>query len=59
MTFIDQYNWKEITIALNILYVSHKTEETRHVYKLKYDLNHENQVILLIITDGKSGIILL
>ena len=54
MTFIDQYNWKEITIALNILYVSHKTEETRHVYKLKYDLNRENQVILLIITDGKK-----
>ena len=54
MTFIDQYNWKEITIALNILYVSHKTEETRHVYKLKYDLNRENQVILLIITDGNK-----
>ena len=54
MTFIDQYNWKEITIALNILYVSHKTEETRHVYKLKYDLNRENEVILLIITDGKK-----
>ena len=54
MTFIDQYNWKEITIALNILYVSHNTEETRHVYKLKYDVNRENQVILLIITDGKK-----
>ena len=54
ITFIDQYNWKEITIALNILYVSHNTEETRHVYKLKYDINRENQVILLIITDGKK-----
>ena len=60
-TFIDQYDWKEInfpsnkktrTIALNILYVPYVTEEIRHVYKSKYNKERENQVILLMITDG-------
>ena len=32
----------------------HNTKEIRHAYKLKYNLEHENQVILLIITDGKK-----
>ena len=32
----------------------HNTEKIRHAYKSKYNLNHENQVILLIITDGKK-----
>ena len=35
------------------------TEEIGHAYKSKYDLKRENQVILLMITDGKNGIILL
>ena len=62
--FIDQYNWKEIDFpshgkdwkkfALNILYVSHNTEKIRHAYKSKYNLTHETQVILLMITDGKK-----
>ena len=68
--FIDQYNWKEInfpsnkkdwnefeknkTIALNILYVPHITEKIRDAYKSKYKLKRENQVILLMITDGKK-----
>ena len=42
------------SIALNILYVPHNTEETRHTYKSKYNLKHENQVILLMITDGEK-----
>ena len=42
------------SIALNILYVPHNTEEIRHEYKSKYNLKHENQVILLMITDGKK-----
>ena len=72
-TFIDQYNWKEISfplrkedrkkfelnnksIALNILYVPYNTEEIeiRHAYKSKYNLKRENQVIILMITDGKK-----
>ena len=50
--FIDQYNWNEI--ALNILYVPHNTEKICHAYKSKYNLTHENQVILLMITDGEK-----
>ena len=32
----------------------HNTEEIRHVYKSKNNLKHENQVILLMITDGEK-----
>ena len=42
------------TIALNILYVPHNTEEIRHVYKSKHNLKRENQLILLMITDGET-----
>ena len=42
------------TIALNILNVLYNTEEIRHAYKSKHNLNHENKVILSIITDGKK-----
>ena len=52
-------NWNEFeknnkTIALNILYVPHGTEEIRHAYKLKHNLKRENQVILLMTTDGEK-----
>ena len=67
--FIDQYNWKEInfpshkkdwkkfesnneSIAFNILYVSYNTEKI--CILSKHNLKHENQVILLMITDGKK-----
>ena len=50
-------DWKKIesnnkSIVLDILYVSYNTEKIRHVYKSKYKLTLENQVILLMITDG-------
>ena len=32
--------------------MSHNTKEIRHAYKSKYNLNRENQLILLMITDG-------
>ena len=32
----------------------HNTEKIRHAYKSKHNLNRENQVILLIITDGEK-----
>ena len=38
----------------NILYVSHNTEGIRHAYKPKYNKERKNEVILLIITDGKK-----
>ena len=45
---------KNRTIALNILYVSHNTEEIRHSYKLMDNLKRKNQLILLMITDGEK-----
>ena len=52
-------DWKKFesnnkSIALNMLYVPHNTEEIRHVYKPKYNLNCKNQVILLMITNSKK-----
>ena len=52
-------DWKKFesnnkSIALNILYVSHNTEAICHAYNSKYNLTRENQVILLIITDGEK-----
>ena len=38
----------------NILYVTYNTEKIRQAYKSKYNLTHENQVILLMITDGEK-----
>ena len=42
------------SIALNILYVPNNTEKIRHARKSKYNLTRENQVILLMITDGEK-----
>ena len=52
-------DWKKFesinkSIALNILYAPYNTEEIRHAYKSKYNLNCKNQVVLLMITDGKK-----
>ena len=52
-------DWKKFesnnnSIALNVLYVPHNTEKIRHAYKSKYNLTRENQVILLMITDGEK-----
>ena len=68
--FIDQYNWKDIDfpamskdwkkfelnneIALNILYVPHNTRKIHVAYISKHNLTRENQIILLIITDGEK-----
>ena len=55
----NKKDWNEFgknnkSIALNILYVPYNTEEMRHAYKSKYNLNRENQVLLLMITDGEK-----
>ena len=42
------------SIAPNILYVPHNTKEIRHAYKSTCILERENQVILLMITNGKK-----
>ena len=41
-------------IALSILYVLYNTKEIRREYKSKHNLKHKNQVILLMVTDGKK-----
>ena len=51
--------WKKFlsnnkSIPLNILYVPHNTEKIRNAYKSKYNLTRENQVILLMITNGEK-----
>ena len=47
----DQKDSKEFesnnkSITLNVLYVSNNNKKIRHAYKSKYNLKHENQVIL-------------
>ena len=54
-----QKDWKKSelnnkAIALNTLFVLYNTEQIRLAYKSKYNFKRENQVILLMITDGKK-----
>ena len=54
-----QKGWKKFeqnntTIALNILFVLHNTKTIRIAYKSKYNHKCKNQVILLMIIDGKK-----
>ena len=50
----NKFELNNKSIYLNILYVPHKTEKILLAYKSKYNLTQENQVILLIITDGEK-----
>ena len=55
----EQKDWKNFelnnkTIALNILFVPYNTEKIRLAYKSKHNFKRENQVILLMINDGKK-----
>ena len=52
-------DWKKFeqnnkTIALNILFVPYNTKQIRLAYKSKYNYKRDNQVILLMITDGEK-----
>ena len=52
-------DWKKLelnnkSIALNILYVPHDNKKICHAFKSKYNSTRENQVILLMITDGEK-----
>ena len=51
--------WKKFesnnkSIALNILYVPYNTKKIGRAFKSKYNSTRENQVILLMITDGEK-----
>ena len=68
--FIEEYNWKDIDfpskskdwkkfelnneVALNILYVPHNTKKREIAYKSKHNLTRENQIILLMISNGEN-----
>ena len=52
-------DWKEFeqnneSIALNVLYVPHGNEKISLAYKSKHHLNREEQVTLLMISNGKK-----
>ena len=42
------------TIALNVLFIPRNTKTVRLAYKSKYNRKSENQVVLLMIADGKK-----
>ena len=53
-------DWKKFernnkTIALNILFVPHNEKTINLAYKSKYNRKRENQVVLLMITNGKQS----
>ena len=55
---INDTNAFNALMSLNVLYVPYNTEKIRHASKSKYNLKHENQLVLSIITDGENVIIL-
>ena len=53
-------DWKKFeqnnkTIALNILFVPYNAKQIRPAYISKYNHEHDNQVILLMITDDDEN----
>ena len=53
-------DWKKfeqsnVTIALKILYIPYNTKQIKQVYISKYNNERDNQVNLLMITDGTSN----
>ena len=51
---LQKFESNNKSIALNILFVSYNTEEIARAYISKYNPKRKNQVILLMITDGKK-----
>ena len=55
-------DWKKFeqnnkTIAFNIFFVPYNTKQIRPAYISKSNYKHDNQVVLLMITDNENGII--
>ena len=58
-----QKDWKKFkqnnnSIALNILFISRKSEELTLAYELEHNFMQENQVLLLMINDGPKNVII-
>ena len=54
LTDFKMFEQRNETVALNMLYVSHNKKEICIAYQSKYNRKRENQVILLMITDGEK-----
>ena len=54
MKELKKFELNNKSIALNILFLPYNTKKIRPAYKSKHNFNRENQVILLMITDGKK-----
>ena len=55
----NKKSWKMLesnnkSTALNILDVSYNSKDSRHAYKSKHNLNRENELIGLMITDSEK-----
>ena len=58
-----QKDWKEFeqsntSIALNVLFVSHNSEEIKFAYKSRYNNERKNHAILLMINDEAKKLLL-
>ena len=51
----EKFEQNNKTIAINILYVSPNTKTINLAYKSKYNSKRKNQVVLLMITNGKQS----
>ena len=50
---LEKFELNNKSIALNFSFALYNTEKIRLAYKSKYNFQRENQVILLMITNGK------
>ena len=46
------------SIALNVLFISHKSEELTLAYELEHNFMQENQALLLMINGGPKNVII-
>ena len=58
-----QKDWKKFeqnnnSIALNVLFISHKSEELALAYELEHNFMQENQALLLMINGGPKNVII-
>ena len=58
-----QKDWKKFeqknnSIALNVLFISHKSEELTLAYELEHNFMQENQALLLRINGGPKNVII-
>ena len=55
----ENFEQNNTLVVLNVLFVSHNSEEIKLAYISKYNYKHKNQVILLMINDKLKTVIIL